>query len=97
MAFIFEVKVIPGAGCKKWKLDKNGILKCFIKSPAEQGRANAELIKDIARSLGINQDLVTIVFGSQSRKKKIKVDIDLTYDELLVFFGIHRQMDLFNT
>jgi uncharacterized protein len=95
MALIFDVKVTPGSGKKGWVLDKAGMLKCYLKSPAQQGKANAELIKDIAKTLHITQNMVSIVAGSQVRNKKIKVEIDISYNRLLELFGIQQQMNLF--
>jgi uncharacterized protein len=96
MAFIFDVKVIPSAGKKGWSLDKSGNLKCHLKSPAEQGKANDELIKSLSKHLGITQSMVSIVSGAQSRKKRIKVDVDMTYNKLLELLGIDWQMDMFS-
>jgi len=96
MAFIFEVKVTPNAGKKGWSVDKSGNLKCYLKSPAEGGKANNELIKDIAKRLGIMQDMVTITSGVQSRKKRIKIDVAMTYNRLLELLGVEWQMDMFS-
>lgn len=95
MALVFDVKVIPSSGRKGWKLDKASILKCNLKSPAEQGKANKELIKEIAQSVGVTQDKVAIVAGAQSRTKRIRIECDITYDKLLMLLGINRQISLF--
>jgi len=95
MAFIFEVKVFPGSGKKGWFVDKTGNLKCYLKSPAEQGKANEELIKSLSKALGIPQDMISIAAGVQSRKKRIKIDIEMTYNALLEHLGIDWQMDMF--
>ena len=96
MAFIFDIKVIPGSGKKGWDLDKAGNLKCYLKSPAQQGKANEELIKSLAKKLGIPQSMVTIVSGVQSKKKRIQVDVEMTYNKLLELLGIDWQMDMFS-
>jgi uncharacterized protein (TIGR00251 family) len=95
MALFFEVKVTPSSGRIEWKLDKSDNLKCYLKSSAEQGKANAELIKTVAKAVGVTQYMVTIVSGGQSRKKRIKIDVDMTYDKLLGLLGIDRQISLF--
>ncbi len=96
MAIIFDIKVIPGSRKQGWIKDKSGILKCYLKNQAEKGKANAELIKLIAKALHITQDQVLIVAGSQSKNKKIKADIDISYERLLELFGIQDQMNIFN-
>jgi uncharacterized protein len=95
MAFIFDLKVFPSSGRKGWAIDKTGNLKCYLKSPAEQGKANEELIKSLSKALGITQDMISISSGAQSRKKRIKVDADMTYNKLLELLGIDWQMDMF--
>jgi uncharacterized protein len=96
MAFVFDVKVVPSAGRKGWILDKSGNLKCFLKSPAEQGKANDELVKGIAKLLHITHDMVSIVSGKQSRNKRIKVELDLTYARLLELLSVDRQISMFS-
>lgn len=95
MAFMFDVKVFPSAGKKGWSIDKSGHLKCYLKSPAEQGKANEELIKGLSKALDIPQDMIHIASGAQSRKKRIKLDIEITFNELLERLGIDWQMDMF--
>lgn len=95
MALICEIKVVPSSGKSACKLDKNGMLKCYLKSPPENGKANKELIKMLAKELGVSQDEVEILSGETSRNKRIKIDRDFTFDELLVKLGIERQMPLF--
>jgi uncharacterized protein YggU (UPF0235/DUF167 family) len=96
MSFIFVVKVVPGSATAKWGLGKDGILKCYLKSQPERGRANEELVKLIAKALKITQAEVAIIAGGISRKKTIKVSIDITFDQLLSFVGIERQKSLFD-
>ncbi len=92
MAVIFEVKVIPNSGKRKFVLDKSGRLKCYLKSQPEKGKANDELMKFIARQLKIGKNMVTLVSGFKARLKKIKVDIDYSYDDLLPLLGVERQL-----
>ena len=95
MALIFEIKVTPSSGKNCFVLDKSGIIKCYVKSPAEQGKANAEVIKTIAKLAHVTQDCVIIIAGNQARRKKIKIDIDISYERLLELLGIHQQLDMF--
>ena len=83
MPFIFEVKVFPSSGKKGWSIDKSGNLKCYLKSPAEQGKANDELIKNVAKALRITQNMVSIISGEQSRKKRVRVEADMTFNQFL--------------
>jgi len=92
---IIEIKVVPNAGRQSWQIDKNGILKCFLKSAPEKGKANKELVKFIARSLDVPQQEVEIIAGLSSRKKRIRISADLTYECFLRKIGLVRQMPLF--
>jgi uncharacterized protein (TIGR00251 family) len=96
MALLIEIKVSPSSGRLECKLDKNGNLKCWLKSPAEQGKANAELIKFFAKTLGVSQDKVVLVSGQTSRSKRLKIDTPMTFEQLLEIFGIHRQTTMFD-
>jgi len=95
MAFIFDVKVTPSSGRKGWSLDKSGNLKCHLKSPAEQGKANQELIKNLAKALDIPQGMISIISGKQSRHKRIQIDVEMTFNQLLERLGVDWQMDMF--
>ncbi len=95
MSFVFDVKVVPRSGRNKWMLDKSGTIKCYLKSPPERGLANKELIKLVAKALSLTQQDISIVFGAASRKKRISVNCDLSFERLLVALGIERQQSLF--
>ena len=97
MALIFEVKVVPNSGKHYCILDKSGKLKCYVKSQAEQGKANNELIQLFAKKLRIAQQNIVIIAGHQSRTKRIKIDVALSYDRLLELLGIQQQINLFET
>ncbi|HSC25167.1 MAG TPA: DUF167 domain-containing protein [Candidatus Babeliales bacterium] len=96
MAFIFDVKVFPGSKKRGWFLDKTGNLKCYLKNVAEHGKANDELIKNLSKALGVSLDMISISSGMQSRKKRIKIDIEMSYNKLLELLGIDWQSDMFS-
>jgi hypothetical protein len=90
------IKVIPSSGkigCILAK--KSDELKCFVKSPPERGKANAELIKYLAKKLSVQQNSIKIIAGSQSRKKIIAIDADITHNQLMNALGIVKQQKLF--
>jgi uncharacterized protein (TIGR00251 family) len=88
MAFSLELKVIPSSGVQKWVLDKSGALKCLLKSPPEDGKANRELIGLIARVLKTPQSSVVIIQGLTARKKVIRVSSEHTLENFLMGIGI---------
>ena len=84
MALIFYLKVVPSSGHQRWVLTKAGELKVYLKSPPEKGLANKELIKLFATTLKIPQEAVQILVGDTARRKKIKIDKELTFEQLLL-------------
>ena len=95
MAIIVEIKVVPSSGRLTWILDKSGKLKCYLTSPAEQGKANKELIKFTAKTLGIAQERVMLVSGDTQRNKRIRIDLAITFEQLVSLLGIERQNCMF--
>jgi len=95
MPTIIELKVVPSSGKNKWILDAGGRLKCYLKSPPEKGLANRELIKLVAKALSISNSDVEIVSGATSRNKRLKVGIDISFDQFLEKVGLERQKSLF--
>ncbi len=91
MPLIIDIKVIPGSQHGKWFLDASGALKCYLKSPPEQGKANRELIKLLAQTLRIRQADVIILTGTTSRAKKIKIATDMTKQDFLNLLGLESQ------
>lgn len=88
MPLIFELKVVPSSGRSGFVRDKSGIIKCYLKSPPVDGKANRELIKLIAKAVGAHQSDVLIIQGLTNRKKKIKIDKPLTLSKLYRYLKI---------
>lgn len=89
MVLIVDIKVVPSAGVNKWVLDKNGIIKCYLKSPPEKGLANKELVKLLAQAIKIPQQDVHLIGGLSSRKKTIKIMSSLSsVQQLLAVLGL---------
>ena len=95
MPTVFDIKVVPASGRNKWILDKSGKLKCYLKNPPEKGLANKELVTLLAKVLSIPKSDVEIVSGAMSRNKILKVELDITFDQLLALLGIEVQKSVF--
>ncbi len=83
MAIIIEVTVVPSSGRSGASLDASNRLKIYLKSPPEDGKANKELVKYFAHALSSPQAAISIIAGATSRKKKLKIELPLTYDDIL--------------
>ena len=91
MSLLLSVSVVPGSGQQECFIDKNGTIKCLIKSQAEKGKANKELLKLLARYLHLSPLLLRIKGGAAGRKKYIMVDADISMDYALSLFSNQSQ------
>jgi uncharacterized protein (TIGR00251 family) len=95
MALRLEIKVIPSSGKIGFSLDKEQRLRCYLKSAAQDGQANYELIKFIAKTCHVTQRDVDIVLGFTSRNKVLLITTDLNYASFLQLIGFEQQKKLF--
>lgn len=88
MALRVEVTVLPAAGHQKIMLDKQGRLKVHLKSQAEKGKANIELLTLFAKKLKIPRMSVELLTGATSRKKIVLIEgidsLQMLYDRLAI-------------
>ena len=74
---LINVKVIPNSsktmitGIEETGLNKNLFLKIKISSPANENKANEELIKFLSKTLKIAKTSIIIVKGDKNKEKKI--------------------------
>jgi uncharacterized protein (TIGR00251 family) len=75
---LITVKVKPSSRVTKFQgiLGKAGdvVLKIDVAAPPEKGKANEELIKFLAKKLGIPKNRIVIKTGATARKKKIEIE-----------------------
>jgi uncharacterized protein (TIGR00251 family) len=72
-AITFTVRVIPRSARTEIVGEFDGAVKVRLSSPPVDGAANAELIKLLAKKLGISRSAVAIVSGETSRTKLIRI------------------------
>jgi uncharacterized protein (TIGR00251 family) len=68
---IISVKVVPNSSKNEIVCILDGILKIKIKAPAVENKANSELVKFLAKQIGIPKSSVKILSGETSKIKKI--------------------------
>lgn len=66
---IISVVVVPGSGRQRIEESEEG-LKVWLKSPADKGKANKELVKLLSKHFG---KTARIKSGLTSKKKRIEV------------------------
>tara|TARA_Y100000590_G_scaffold452363_2_gene595406 strand:- start:4988 stop:5251 length:264 start_codon:yes stop_codon:yes gene_type:complete len=75
---ILQIKLTPKAAKNAilgWESDQNDnpYLKCSVTAVPENGKANAALIKMLAKHLKISKSSITITGGHTSRLKKVEI------------------------
>lgn len=70
---ILIVKVVPGASQNEVVGWEGDILKVRIKAPPDRGKANAELIRFLAKHFDVSASQVEILSGFTSRLKRVKI------------------------
>jgi len=94
MGLVVEVKVVVQSGQRKCVFETGGQLKCFLRSAPEKGKANDELIRFLSKELRIAKDKISIVHGKTTRLKRLKIDADISFEQLLKKLGIERQLTI---
>jgi uncharacterized protein (TIGR00251 family) len=69
----FAVRVVPRASHNELVGLYNGALKVRVTAPPVEGAANEELVKFLARKLGVSRTSVTLVAGSNTKQKLIRI------------------------
>jgi uncharacterized protein (TIGR00251 family) len=72
-ALTFAVRVVPRASRTGVAGEHDGALRVRVAAPPVEGAANAELIRFVAKSLGVSSRDVEIVSGHASKTKVLRV------------------------
>jgi uncharacterized protein (TIGR00251 family) len=72
-AVVFNVRVVPNSSKSEIVGEFDGSLKIKIAAPPVDGAANAELIKVLAKKLGVAKSEVKIISGQGSKNKQVKI------------------------
>lgn len=70
---IFNVRVVPNSSKSEIIGEFDSALKIKIAAPPVDGAANAELIKVLAKKLGVSKSAVEIIGGQSSKNKQVKI------------------------
>ena len=74
METLLQVKVSPGASRNEIKARHGNVLRIRVKAPPEKGKANKELRRYLAKTLGISPRQVTVRSGEVSRNKIMAIE-----------------------
>ena len=69
---LLDIRVIPKASRNLVKAE-DGRLKVYLTSPAQDNKANAQLIELLSKHLKVKKYQVKIIRGEKSRDKKVRI------------------------
>ena len=69
-----QIKVVPGASRNEISGWLGDSLKLRVRSPAEAGKANADVIRLVSTLLAVPRTSMRIVSGTSSSRKILEID-----------------------
>ena len=72
-ALILRVRVVPRASRSEIVGEHDGALRVRLAAPPVDGAANEELVRLLARKLGVSRNAITITSGHSSRLKQLRI------------------------
>jgi uncharacterized protein (TIGR00251 family) len=69
----FQVRVVPRASTSEIVGEHDGAVRVRIAAPPVDGAANEELIRLLARKLGVSRSAISITGGHTSKLKQLSV------------------------
>jgi len=73
---IISIKVKPNFQQQRVTHEEDGSLTVHLKSPPLDGKANAELIQLLAKTLGVSKSAIRIKAGAGAKSKLVEIDQD---------------------
>lgn len=75
--WLVSVRAQPSGGRSRIVGTHGDALRIRLSAPANEGKANAELVRFMADVVGVNRSRIAIVSGDRSRDKVVSVDGDI--------------------
>lgn len=85
-----QLHVLPRAGRTEIVGWHGDAVKIKLKAPPVDGAANQELIRFLAKQIGVPRSSVRIASGITGRRKRVAVE-GVSQDELLAALGINQK------
>lgn len=77
---LISIKVIPKSGRSELKFEGN-VLKVWLKSAPEDGKANDELVRILAKTFDLARSEIKIVRGKSTKNKTVDIT-GITVEEM---------------
>lgn len=68
------LRVTPKARLNQVRQDETGAIRVLVTTAPEDGKANAAVLKLLAKSLGVAQSRLSLIRGAKSRDKTVRLD-----------------------
>ena len=82
-SILLRIRITPKAGSNKIAGIHDSMLKVLVTEVPEKGKANAALIKLIAKTLGIAKTSISLISGETSRNKVLSLPVDADISKLI--------------
>jgi uncharacterized protein (TIGR00251 family) len=87
-SLVFAVRVVPRASRTAVAGEHDGALKVRVAAPPVEGAANAELVRFLAKRLGVAAGAVEVVGGRASKTKVVRASGARAEDLLRLAAGV---------
>lgn len=71
---LLQLRIQPGASRNEFVSLQGDHYKVRIAAPPVDGKANAQLLKFLAKEFGVGNSRVSLVSGSSSRNKRVRIE-----------------------
>ena len=88
-AATLSVRVVPRSSREGVAGFEGGVVRVRLNAPPVEGRANAALLKFLAKALGVSRAQLTLVSGETGRNKIVRI-AGITREEALGALGVRR-------
>lgn len=69
-----SVRVTPGSSKPRVEERSDGTFRVYVSASPDKGKANSEMLRSIAKHLGVPGSAITIIRGHASRVKLLRID-----------------------
>lgn len=70
---ILDITVAPKSSRSKISIDSSNSIKIYLTAPPVDGKANAELISLLSKTLKVPKSSITIIHGETGKKKRVSI------------------------
>jgi len=71
---LLQLRIQPGAGRNEFVSPLGDHYKVRIAAPPVDGKANAQLLKFLAKTFGVRRGNVSLVSGTSTRSKRVRIE-----------------------